>query len=407
MHTNPRITAIGITSLMLTLFVIDPSSSQVQARDSAGVTIVENTGGLWEEGEGWTLSEEPAVTIGMEEGLEEYSLYRVRGALQLPDGTIVIANGGTGELRYYDSAGTFLYSVGNVGNGPGEFTDIWGMWRCPDTLVVADRLRTSLFSSAGEYGRTLTLDQQRSDFAPARADGVFADCSILGATMLIGDYARPGKATRNNSVYRRYSRDGVMLDSLGVFFVDEFVRGQLNTRTNATTGMVTATAVYAAAPFGRRASTIASGDYLYHGSSDSYEIKVFAKDGRLRRIVRGPIQINPVTDRDKELFRDHLAERGDQGARRVLRNLQFPDTKPAYGNVTVDVRGHIWVAEYSIGSEDRSGNWTVFDVEGRMLGNVRVPQGGRFIDIGEDYLIGVWRTELDVEQVRMYRLVRN
>ncbi len=87
--------------------------------------------------------------------------------------------------------------------------------------------------------------------------------------------------------------------------------------------------------------------------------------------------------------------------------LEFPDTKPAYGAIKVDALGNLWVAEFSHGHYDRSGIWTVFDADGVMLGTVELPTGGRIADIGEDYLLGAWRSELDVEQVKMYRLIKN
>jgi hypothetical protein len=74
-------------SVMLAVCSRDPSSSPFLVRDSAGVTIVESIEGLWAEGEGWTISGEPALTIGVDEGPEEYSLFQVRAALQLPGRT--------------------------------------------------------------------------------------------------------------------------------------------------------------------------------------------------------------------------------------------------------------------------------------------------------------------------------
>ena len=90
-------------------------------RDSAGVTIVENVRGSWSEAQSWRLSPEPAVDIGVLEGAPEYQLFRVGGALRLDDGRIVVANGGTGELRFYDEAGSYLSASGRKGEGPGEF----------------------------------------------------------------------------------------------------------------------------------------------------------------------------------------------------------------------------------------------------------------------------------------------
>jgi hypothetical protein len=398
---------IGFKHLMLAVVLLDHSWAQVQVRDSAGVRIVESVEGLWGDGEGWTLSADPTLTIGVEEGPEEYSLYQVSRALRLPDGTFVIANSGSRELRYYDSTGAFLYSVGNDGYGPGEFKEIWAMWRFSDTLLIRDNRRASLFSAAGEYLGILTLDQQPGDFAPPQAEGVFSDGTILGSTGLYGRRARSGALRRNNTLYRRFSLEGSMLDSLGVFPTDETISQMLSRSTDPTTGATTSTTVAADAPFGRRASTLAFGGFLYHGSSDSYEIKVFARDGTLVRIIRRPVANQLVMERDKVRLRDHLIESGEPWPARLLINMEFPDTKPAYGNVTVDALGYIWVADYSLGKEDRSGNWTVFDPEGRMLGAVQIPNGGRFHDIGNDYVVGVWRTDLDVEQVRIYRLHRN
>ena len=149
----------------------------------------------------------------------------------------------------------------------------------------------------------------------------------------------------------------------------------------------------------------------YYASSETYEIRVFDTAGTLERIMRRPIPNDPVTGGDIEAYKEDFVGGDDPRfaawARRRVNDLEFPETMPAYGSVKVDALGNVWVATYSWRSEDRAGAWTVFDSEGRMLGVVDVPGGGIVRDIGEDYLIGVWRTDLDVEQVRMYRLFRN
>ncbi len=380
-------------------------------RDSAGVTIVESIEGLWAEGEGWTISGEPALTIGVDEGPEEYSLFQVRAALQLPDGRIVIANNGSDELRYYDSSGTFLYSVGNDGYGPGEFKMMWGMWLVSDTLVISDwgQDRVSVFSADGVYGRTAMLHREPGSFAPT-AVGAFSDGSLLGSTHVVDPQTTSDEGfhfSRTYASYVRYSRDGAALDSLGVFLFTEGVSETLETETNPQLNRASSRTIMAFAPFGRVGQTIAAGDFLYHGSGDTYEIQVFSKDGALQRIIRRPMPNSPVTEGDKELFRDDWLEDGGDWARRRVHELEYPETKPAYGGVKVDALGNVWVAEYTIRSKDRGGNWTVFDTDGQMLGIVEVPRGGGITDIGDDYLIGVWRTELDVEQVRLYRLFKN
>jgi len=373
----------------------------VVVRDSGGTRIVENLEGAWGPGEGWNLSEEPVVSIGRTDGPQEYLLHRVQTALLLPDRRILVANSGTSELRYFDSSGTYLYSVGRDGFGPGEFKEIASVWRAGDSLVVFDggQNRISVFSVSGELGRTLAIG--RSPLSRPFALWVFADGRILAAQLVFDGGGAGLRRERTQLVYRRYSPNGAVLDSLGVFLLAESYSESSTIAPGAS--RVTA------APFGRWASTNVSGNRLYYASSETYDVQVFDSAGRLERIIRRRVPNRAVTSRDIEAFKAEFLEGSAPGSwdRRIVDDLEFPETMPAYGPVAVDALGNVWVAEYGGGGRvDRTGRWTVFNPDGRMLGVVEVPRGGRLTDIGADYLMGVWLTEQDVPQVRMYRLIR-
>ena len=47
---------------------------------------------------------------------------------------------------------------------------------------------------------------------------------------------------------------------------------------------------------------------------------------------------------------------------------------------------------------------SVFDSIGTLLGEVEAPLGFEPYHIGDDFLLGTWRDELDVEYVRLYSL---
>jgi hypothetical protein len=99
------------------------------------------------------LSDEPLVSVGGEDEREEYLLDRVVRALRLSNGEIVIANGTSLELSYYDSEGVFLRKVGGEGQGPGELVRITSMARMAgDTVAVWDlrQGRLTLFPSTEE-----------------------------------------------------------------------------------------------------------------------------------------------------------------------------------------------------------------------------------------------------------------
>ena len=71
-----------------------------------------------------------------------------------------------------------------------------------------------------------------------------------------------------------------------------------------------------------------------------------------------------------------------------------------------DDDGNLWVQDYrswvSEAGVDRI--WTVFDPEGRYLGDVTVPAGLRVFTIHTDRLIGVHYDDLGVERVRIYAI---
>jgi hypothetical protein len=71
--------------------------------------------------------------------------------------------------------------------------------------------------------------------------------------------------------------------------------------------------------------------------------------------------------------------------------------------VRVDALGNVWLAEPRLlGTEP--GSWIVFDAEGRQLGTVAMPAGFDPYEIGPDYVLGLWKDELDVEHIRLYSL---
>ena len=115
-----------------------PPPSTFTVRDSAGIQIAESTAPLWEEGSGWSIAPRPIVSVGVVDGQEEYLFDRIRGVLRLPDGRIVVLNGGSAEIRFFASDGTHLSSVGGSGDGPGEFRGVLSAALVGDSLLVYD-----------------------------------------------------------------------------------------------------------------------------------------------------------------------------------------------------------------------------------------------------------------------------
>jgi hypothetical protein len=378
-----------------------PGTDGTLARDSAGTVIVEN-GALGPEAV-WQVGDTPVLDIGSLDGAAEYQLFRVSSALRLRDGRIAVANAGTSEIRLYDSAGRFIRSFGRAGEGPGEFRGMSAAWAVAgESLYVADRRlnRIEVFDTAGRFVRSAPFHAEAAG-AVLQAYGVFNDGTLLVATSAVfgPTPVEPGVA-RDSSVYFRFSRQGELLDTLGTYpDFERFIKVQDNGFT--VTG----------APFARQGLRAVCGDGFYYGSSDRFEIRYYGADGSLRRLIRRAHRNLSVTPEDIDRYRAQRldGQRSDSDRRaveRLLADLPFPATMPAYASIRCDDEGNLWVQEYRRPGDDEI-RWSVFDPEGRLRGWVRTPDKLAVTHIATDFVLGVWRDDVDVEHVRLYALHRS
>lgn len=172
-------------------------------------------------------------------------------------------------------------------------------------------------------------------------------------------------------------------------------------------------------PFARMQKVALGGGLVYAGAGDSYEVEVYRTDRpasdlaenqvRPERLVRLPRPNRPVTGAAVAEFRRVQLDRelDDNSRRRIERYLAevtFPKEMPAYRDLRVDAGGNLWVEEYRApGEEENQPRWEVFDPDGVWLGTVETPVGFQIFEIGEDYLLGLWRDDLGVEYLRRYR----
>jgi hypothetical protein len=102
----------------------------------------------------WTLSTDPALEIGVREGDDPYQFDRATGSALLADGRVVVLDGGSREIRFFDADGVFLVAVGGEGEGPGEFRTPTRLRRTlGDSIQIWDArmARLSFFDLHGDF----------------------------------------------------------------------------------------------------------------------------------------------------------------------------------------------------------------------------------------------------------------
>ncbi len=382
-------------------------SSTFTARDSAGIHIVENVAPAWSEGDVWELSQQPLVDIGGQAGNPDYELYRVSGAVRLPDGRIMIANSGSGQLRFYDEAGTHLLDAGGEGEGPGEFSLVsWvGRYR-GDSIAAYDRrlMRLSVFDDAGQFGRSFPVPGMDGS-GRGRAHGVFADGTILVGAVSMTAPDDGSEGFRQEEPLYTVDPDGESGHS-----IHSSPGNEMFMYSAGSTARGPSMVFFGSPMFGRSTEYAVHGSRFYVAANDTYEIRVHGQDGALQSIVRRRHDVIQVTDADIEALREEQLG-GDvppglsEAMLDVLDATPIRETMPAFDGVTVDRLGNLWVEEYRRPRETLR-RWTVFDARGVMLGSLAVPDRFEILDVGDDYVLGRWTDDLEIEHVQMYELIK-
>jgi hypothetical protein len=352
------------------------------------------------------------MIIGTVEGDERYLLDGAAGARRLSDGRIAVLDVSSRRVRIYDRTGKHLMDLGGDGDGPSEFRTPQFLALVSDTLVVYEYYPGSLtwFSPDGEFLRTYNVfDQSDGEIPRAMMLGIVE--GIYGiALRIVGDRDRPhveGLNRHPNPVWR------FALTSPGADSVFS-VPGSEDMVNFPNPGAIQHRPVV----FGNTTYLTAAGAHIYVAPTDEFSIQVRDIDGNLGRIVRRIDAPREVTSDDVNEYVESRIEALDLPPDRrtefeqTVRQFRVAETMPAFRRVVADSEGNLWVEEWEgVGFEQ--GRFSVFRSDGAWLGRIDLPpglpesRGGLFqpwIDIGPDYLLGVWTDDYGVEQVRLYRI---
>ncbi len=369
-------------------------------RDSAGVTIVENATPRWADGEGWRLSQEPTLDIGVMNGELEYQFFQIAGAVRMPDGRLAVADRGSGEIRFFDGAGRYLDATGQKGEGPGEFQELFFLRKIRgDSLMVYDwsPRQVSILSPKGDFSRLFELTVlTTSGGFPIVADPLPGGDLLLATNMFLTSGELQMGAKRDSAIYYVLDPEGSVVDNLGAF------PGGESYETTDGENWVGGGLV-----FGKVGQAAVSGSGFYYGSSNRFEIEYRDKGGKLLRIIRLDQPNLKVTQTDIDRYIADRLDRARPERRQIyetmFEHMPFPATMPAYGEFRVDADGNLWVGE-SRKPGDNQPRWKVFDPDGAYLGVVETPPRFQIFEVGSDYLLGRWHDDLDVAHVQMFEL---
>lgn len=368
----------------------DSGTPLVVQRDSAGITIVEAMRPLWGDSSLWSIDPDPLVDLTLTGAGPDHEFYGARSMKQRPDGSLMIADTGSEEVRVYSETGEFQGSFGGSGEGPGEFRSLYVIENAGDTLLAMESDgRVTVVAPNLTVVRTFNIAPLTLDLHYVDGGAILPEprALVLPQAGLAGRIRRPDPLVL-------FDLEGEQIDSIGE------TRGPELYVSGGTVGVF----------FGKSSHVATMGRRIFHGANDMMQVDELDMSGHLVRILRVPGYPLDLSDAQIAAERDFFLDRSPPGSpfRQGFEDAPASDTRPAYDDILVDPSGAVWLQLFRGASEqDRLQEWLVLDADGTWLGNVGIPDRFTISDITMDAVLGVWRDELDVQHPQVLRLTRN
>ncbi|MCY3704224.1 MAG: hypothetical protein OXH08_01795 [Gammaproteobacteria bacterium] len=374
-------------------------------RDSAGIEIVESTRPLWSDSDGWRVESAPVLDLSASGAGPNHEFFQVRGVRRLSDGSLAVANGSSNEVRLYSADGSHTASLGGEGDGPGEFRAIVGFDNADDSLIVLDANGRVTF-----FAPDLAL---LGTFSVPLPSGVIAESNAvahLGNGEIVVE-------TRTRFMFGYEGESAILRQPGGLFRVD--AAGESADSIGVTAGnevfmhVSSGGGAFAGPPlFGRDAFVATHAGRILLGDAIDMQVEEWTADGAPARILRIPGYPLELSADAFEREREALMPEDPTEVRPMnlefLQDMPVPDRRPAYADMKVDPTGAIWLRPFLAPNEgDGPETWQVLGPDGAWLGGVEIPADFSVMQIGMDFVLGVYRDELDVEHPRVLDLDRN
>ncbi len=420
-----RVQLILLSFLVLLVAACAPDTREETPRstalelDSAGIIIVESSTPMWTPQTNWRVAEPPIFDVGGTAGDSVQQFSAIRGVHRRADSSVVILDGASASFRFFDGRGNPIGRAGRAGTGPGEFpaTHTGTLHTCgTDSMYVEIPVKgISVFTANGEFVRQFQLNAKSGRFP----DMLGCRDNSLIAWMQFGPPVTSEGVHRIRGILAQFDLNGSQIAVIDTVPIEDhsYRRGAEGYG-------------YSPTPYGRKLSFAIGHSGFAAGIGDAFEIPLWNSTGRLYRIARVPGPDRPMTAAEIQRFREFLLPKmgaGRGGMDAALTAERMPRTIPAYAELRFDAMGFLWVREYDFADathwwdalyanlRNRKGQrevvvpdrrWRVLDPVGQLQGEVQLPAHFDVREIGTDWVLGIWRDDLDVEHVRIYKLDR-
>lgn len=362
--------------------------SAFRARDSAGIRLTEARAPESPDSVAWQL----ALAIGVGEGGQEYPFDNIAGIVLRPDGSLVVADGGTRQLLFFDADGILTKAVGRSGSGPGEFAgEIELLPYRWDSLLVWEfgRRQLTILDRDGQVGRSVAITTAEPN---PFLIGAWPDGSLLVGSRHLR--LAPG-ANADSVTLQRLTPDARPFPVQGWF------------RTGVVHFQVTASGpVVDNHPFMPAAAVAVGEGGFVVASGETAVLQEIDPAGRLAARHSWALEASPLDREAVDAWkRADLADQPGNAERSVrgawLEDLVLPDRAPATAGLGIATDGVRWVRRFELRSS--VSRYDRLAADGRWLETVTIPADFELHAATADAAVGIRRDAEGVERVVVYR----
>ena len=337
----------------------------------------------------------PVLSIGTAEGDTLRELFRVVSPFITAEGHLAIPLANAKAIRIFDMNGSYLRTLGRVGEGPGEFRELNSAWARGDTIEALD-------SSLRRITRFFPGDSVESFAIQLEQFDVGGPAGPLMDGWAVSGVADWGWGERDMIAVHFISRSE---ESIEVARAE----GMLRIRTDNFGGPT---------PLTPRAVIAIAKDRVLIGESLTPTLRAYGSDGSLQQEYTWtpPASVSPEDARTAVL---NAVRAGDPNAHplykpEMIEAAPLPDRLPVFWHVIADAMGFVWIREYdpmlhsvALGAETGAGGaWKVYGPAGEYAATILVPPDLEPVQITVDAVVGIARDEMGVETVRVHHLRR-
>lgn len=355
---------LSITAITFSLLILFNACGEQKAlgqrtiEKENGVTVVKNP--LEPLNPELKIIFEEDLTIGVQEGDENYMFGNQVFVNTDDEGNIYVTDQDRRTVRKYDSDGNFLQSIGRPGQGPGEFQDMSEVrFDGEGNIYLNDfkNRRISFLTKKGNYLEGISVP-------------IFFERVVMNSRgfyiAMSADNVELGKDKKWDYFY------GLFDENFNL--IEEFLR--LPQEANAKNKNADSIAQILADSLSQEAFqpyvnyVLDKNDLIYFGYPEDFEIKVYSSEGKLTKIIQRDFEPVEISKRHKEYFEHSqselfMAKIPANEEKRVFELVEYPKYKPVYERFILMENGWIFVVVDSV--QDGSALVDIFSKDGEYL----------------------------------------